>query len=75
MTFDVAVEGDVPVILGLIKELAEYENLLDQVIATESEIRQSLFGSNKGAEVILIHHRNQVVGFDFFYNYSTFLEK
>ncbi len=70
-----AEEKDTGVILGFIKELAEYENLLDEVSATEDILREALF-SNKAAEVILAEIDQEPVGFAlFFHNFSTFLGK
>lgn len=69
-----AEEKDVPLILQFIKELADYEKCLDQVVATEEILRESLFNSRKNAEVILAYWQNQPVGFAlFFHNFSTFL--
>lgn len=66
-------ENDTALILGFIKELAEYENLLDQVVATEEGLRESLF-EKKAAEVIIGEYEGAPVGFAlFFHNYSTFL--
>jgi GNAT superfamily N-acetyltransferase len=68
--------ADVPLILALIRELAEFERLLDQVTATESAIRESLFGSQPRAEVLLARVGHEVAGFAlFFHSYSTFLGK
>jgi GNAT superfamily N-acetyltransferase len=68
--------ADVPVILTLIRELAEFERLLDQVTATEEAISESLFGSQPRAEVLLARIEQEVAGFAlFFHNYSTFLGK
>ena len=65
---------DVPVILSLIRELAEFEHLLDHVTATEEAIRESLFGNQPRAEVLLARVGQEVAGFAlFFHNYSTFL--
>jgi len=67
-------ESDVPLILGLIKGLAEYERLADQVTATEDGLRASLFGASRAAEVLIAYVEAQPVGFAlFFHNYSTFL--
>ena len=67
-------ERDVPTILEMIKGLAEYERLSDQVIATEDRLRASLFGSQPAAEVVLAYSGDEPVGFAlFFHNYSTFL--
>jgi GNAT superfamily N-acetyltransferase len=67
-------ESDVPLILGLINGLAEYERLADQVTATEDGLRASLFGASRAAEVLIAYAEAQPVGFAlFFHNYSTFL--
>lgn len=67
-------EQDVPLILMMIKGLAEYERLSDQVVATEERLRASLFGPQPGAEVVLAYSGNEPLGFAlFFHNYSTFL--
>ena len=69
-----ALEQDVPIILDLIKGLAEYEKLSHEVVADETKLRQSLFGDFRFAEVILAEHKGRVVAFAlFFHNYSTFL--
>jgi GNAT superfamily N-acetyltransferase len=71
-----ATEQDVPVILDLIKQLAEYERLSDKVIATEQQIRDTLFAERPAAEVLLASLEGDTVGFAvFFTNYSTFLAK
>lgn len=71
-----ATEQDVPVILDLIKQLAEYERLSDKVIANEQSIRDTLFRERPAAEVLLASLDGEVVGFAvFFTNYSTFLAK
>ena len=69
-----ATEIDVPVILSLIKGLAEYERLPHEVVATEETLRESLFGSRRVAEVVIGYAEKEPVGFAvFFHNYSTFL--
>jgi GNAT superfamily N-acetyltransferase len=69
-----ATERDVPVILWLIKGLAEYERLSDHVTATEERLRASLFGAARDAEVVIAYAGSTPVGFAlFFHNYSTFL--
>jgi len=71
-----ATANDVPVILRFIKELAEYEKLSDQVVATEEILCEKLFGDKRYAEVILSYVDNTPVGFAlFFHNFSTFLGK
>ena len=71
-----AVVGDTPVILELIRELAQFERLIDQVTATETALREQLFGKRPGAEVIMARIGTEVAGFAlFFHNFSTFLAK
>ena len=68
-----ATEADVGLILQFIRELAEYEKMLDQVIATEELLREWIFEKQK-AEVIFSVVDGQEVGFAlFFHNFSTFL--
>ena len=65
---------DVPVILSLIKALADYEKLSHQVVTTEADIERSLFGAKPVAEVIVAWEHDVAVGFAlFFHNFSTFL--
>jgi GNAT superfamily N-acetyltransferase len=70
-----AVETDVPELLSMIKELADYENLADQVVITEGDLRQALFGP--GAIVydsIVEDEHGQVAGHAlWFRTFSTFL--
>jgi GNAT superfamily N-acetyltransferase len=69
-----ATEADVPVILEMIRELAEYEKLLHIVAATEDQLRGSLFGERPAAEVLLAYWAGEPIGFALFFpNYSTFL--
>ena len=71
-----ATESDVPLILDMIRGLADYERLSDQVVATEAQLRETLFGSRPAAEVILASADDQPAGFAlFFHNFSTFLGK
>ena len=65
---------DTPIILGFIKELASYEKLENEVVATEDLLNESLFGEKPFAEVILAEINGESVGFAlFFFNFSTFL--
>ncbi len=67
-------EADVPVILQLIRNLAEYERAPDAVVATEAGLREVLFGSKRSAEVLLALEEAEPVGFAvFFHNFSTWL--
>jgi GNAT superfamily N-acetyltransferase len=71
---DTATAGDVPVILALIRELADYERLSHQVVATEADLARSLFGERPVAEAVVGRCADQVVAFAlFFHNFSTFL--
>ena len=67
---------DVPLILAFIKKLAEYEKLLDAVVATEEGLREVLFGERRYAETVIAYSNNEPVGFAlFFHNFSTFVGK
>ena len=69
-----ATEPDLPVILDLIRALAEYEKLGHIVTATEARLRETLFGSKPAAEVLLAHWDRECAGFAvFFATYSTYL--
>lgn len=73
LEFRYAKRTDVPLILRFIKELAEYENLLDEVIATEELLEKWIFDEKK-SEVIFAVVDNVEIGFAlFFHNFSTFL--
>lgn len=68
-----AEETDVALILQFIKDLAEYERMSDEVIATEELLREWIFEKKK-AEVIFAMEGEKEVGFAlFFHNFSTFL--
>lgn len=67
-------EADLPVILSLIRELAEYERAPDAVVATEAGLRDVLFGPKPSAEVLLAVEQGDPVGFAvYFFNFSTWL--
>lgn len=73
--FRYANEADIPLILQFIKELAQYEQMLDKVVATEELLWEWLF-ERKKAEVIFVMKDEREVGFAlFFHNFSTFLGK
>lgn len=66
-------EDQLPLILAFIRKLAEYEKLLDEVVADEETLRRSLFGAASRARVIFAYVEEQPVGFAvYFYNFSTF---
>src|SRR3984893_18334537 len=67
-------EADVPVILSLIHELAEYGRAPDAVVANEAGLREVLFGQKRAAEVLLALEEGEPIGFAvYFYNFSTWL--
>ena len=73
LTFRYATEPDCGTILHFIRELAIYENMLDEVVATEELLREWIFEKKK-AEVIFACVEGKEVGFAlFFHNFSTFL--
>ena len=74
MTFRIeqATERDVPLILKLITDLAEYEKLAHAVVATETTLRESLF-EKRAAEAVIGYADDEPVGFAlFFQTFSTF---
>jgi GNAT superfamily N-acetyltransferase len=71
-----ATAADVPLILDLIRQLAEYERLAHACNATEELLASSLFGAKPDAEVLIAEWEGQPVGFAlFFSSYSTFLAR
>jgi len=65
---------DVPVILEMIRGLAEYEKLAEYCVATEDKLRETLFGPRPFAETLLVWEDRVCSGFAlFFMSYSTFL--
>lgn len=73
LTFRFAEEKDVGTILVFIRELAEYEHLAGEVVATEALLREWIFEKGR-AEVVFAMAEGREVGFAlFFHNFSTFL--
>jgi GNAT superfamily N-acetyltransferase len=69
-----ATPDDVPTILRLIRDLADYERALHEVKATEDDLRDTLFGSSPKAFVHVAEHEGKIVGFAlWFLSYSTWL--
>jgi GNAT superfamily N-acetyltransferase len=69
-----ATERDTAAILTLIKELATYERIEDEMEATEDGIRDALFGEWPSAEVVLAYVGGDLAGYAlFFHNFSTLL--
>lgn len=65
---------DVVLVLSFIRELAEYEHLGHEVLATEDLLRETLFHADAVAEVQLAFQDSEPAGFTlFFHNFSTFL--
>ena len=73
MEFRFAKKQDTSLILFFIRQLAEYEQLLDQVVADETTLEEWIFEKKK-AEVLFVLEEGKEVGFAlFFHNFSTFL--
>ena len=74
LSITAACETDVPLILSLINELADYERLRHESVATEASLNDALFGSKPGAEAVIARVGAEPAGFAlFFHNFSTFL--
>ena len=74
MKIRAATREDVPIILQLIRDLAEYERAPGEVTATEEQLADVLFGERRAAEVLLAFENDAPVGFAvFFQNFSTWL--
>jgi len=68
-----AVEADVPVLLSLIRELAQYEKLTHKVVATEDKLRRWLFGEQRVAHAVIGYRAGEPVAYAVFYaTFSTF---
>jgi GNAT superfamily N-acetyltransferase len=66
--------ADVPAMLGLVRELAEYERLAHAVVATEASFEAALFGERPTAEAIVAFVDGAMVGYAiYFQNFSTFV--
>jgi GNAT superfamily N-acetyltransferase len=71
-----ATPGDVPLILSLVRELAEYEKLLHEVKATEEDLREALFTAHPRVFCDIVERHGEGVGFAlWYYTYSTFTGK
>lgn len=76
LTIKKAEIDDSNILFDFIKQLAIYENLLDDVTATEELIRETIFGEDSNVEALLGYYENKPVCFAiYFYNYSTFKAK
>ena len=68
--------ADVPVIADLIRQLAKFEKLEDNVVLTEDLLRAGLFGSRPYAEAVIAEDAEKPIGFAlFFHTFSTFLAR
>ena len=73
-TIRFATIDDASLVVTLIRGLADYERLAHEAVATEADIRESLFGARPAAEVLIAETDGEPAGFAlFFHNYSTFL--
>lgn len=71
-----ATKNDIPLVLEFIRELAEYERMAEQVVASEESVEQSLFCESPAAEAFIGRVNNEPVAFAIiFHNYSTFVSK
>lgn len=69
-----ATPDDVPLLLQLIRDLAEYVNLLSEVVATEDLLHRALFGPRPSIEAVVARSDGEAAGFAlYFHNFSTFL--
>jgi GNAT superfamily N-acetyltransferase len=76
VTIRAAEPADVPVVAGMIRELAKFEKLEHEVVMTEELLRGGLFGPHPYAEAVLALAEAKPVGFAlFFHTFSTFLAR
>jgi GNAT superfamily N-acetyltransferase len=68
--------ADVPLLLALIIELADYEKLRHEVVATQASLSLALFGPRPSAEAVIVRVTGEPAGYAlYFHNFSTFLGK
>lgn len=71
-----AEKKDAGLLLNFIKQLAEYEKMLDEVTATEELLEKTVFGPDSKTEAVIGYYNDKPVGFAiYFYNFSTFVGK
>ncbi len=71
-----ATHTDVPLILSFIRELAEYEKLAHEVVATEARLHEALFGPDRVAHATIARADGEPAGFAlYFFSFSTFLAR
>lgn len=73
LNIEPAQPSDAPLIVALVRELAAYERLLDEVVITPEDVHRDLFGPRPYAEAVIARVAGEPVGFAlWFHNYSTF---
>lgn len=76
MQLRAARRDDCALILSLIRELADFEQLLHEVQTTEADLELHLFGAQPRAEALIVEADGAVAGFAlYFHNFSTFVGK
>jgi GNAT superfamily N-acetyltransferase len=71
-----ATPADVPLILTLIRDLAEYEKLAHECVATEALLHEALFGRARVAHAVIAYDGDAPAGYAlYFLTFSTFLAK
>jgi diamine N-acetyltransferase len=74
LTIRIAEPTDIPLIATLVRELAEYEKLAHEAVATEADFAMALFGPNPKVHALIVEQDRLTAGFAlYFYNFSTFL--
>ncbi len=74
LTLDAATPADIPTLLTLIGELAEFERLAHEVVVTEASLAESLFCATPIVQTVMARVDGEVAGFAlYFHNFSTFL--
>jgi GNAT superfamily N-acetyltransferase len=71
-----ATERDIPAIVRLVRQLAEYEKLAHAMVASEDDFRRALFGPERNVDALMAFADDAAVGFAlYFHSFSTFLGK
>jgi GNAT superfamily N-acetyltransferase len=74
VSIDPAMPPDVPELMTLIGELAEFERLAHEVVVTEASLHEALFGPRPAVEAVIARVAGAVAGFAlYFHNFSTFI--
>ena len=69
-------QEDVPDLISLVRELAEYERALEQALATEADFTRDLFGPSPRVHALVAEVEGAVIAYAiYFLNYSTWLGK